>query len=471
MTDSLIIRRASSLDVLRGIAIFGMILSGTIASGMLPAWMYHAQVGPRSQFTFDPSIYGITWVDLVFPFFLFTMGAAFPFSIGRKLEKGTSYIHLFLNVLSRGIRLTFFAIFIQHMYPWIINNPEDMRSWGISLFSFILMFPMYMRISGKYSKWLRMTIECVSYGIGILLLLTIPYANARSFSLYFSNIIILVLANMAIWGAFIYIFTWRKKYYRIAVLPFIMGILLSSNTEGSWAQSVMSYSPLPWMYNFCYLKYLFIVIPGSIAGEYLKEWFSMQPQTSSPNSKRIPFILLISIFIIILNVYCLYTRQLLLNLIASIILLFILYVFLRKKADHNFSYWKKLFAIGAYLIILGLCFEAFEGGIRKDHSTFSYYFLTSGLAFIAMIALSIICDIYHYKTITKPFEMAGQNPMIAYVTPQLVIMPIIGLLGLNSFMDIFNHNAYLGFAKGLIITVLSISIASFFTYKKYFWRT
>ena len=26
------------------------------------------------------------------------------------------------------------------------------------------------------------------------------------------------------------------------------------------------------MYRFDYLKYLFIVIPGSIAGEYLMEW-------------------------------------------------------------------------------------------------------------------------------------------------------------------------------------------------------
>ena len=250
-----------------------------------------------------------------------------------------------------------------------------------------------------------------------------------------------------------------------------MGILLSSNTEGSWAQDIMQYSPIPWMYNFYYLKYLFIVIPGSIAGEYLKEWLSILPQTPSIISKRLPLILLISISVIIINVYCLYTRQLLLNLIISIVLLFTLYILLRKKADHNFIYWKKLFVIGAYLIMLGLCFEAFEGGIRKDHSTFSYYFLTSGLAFMAMIALSIICDIYRYKIITRPFEMVGQNPMISYVAPQLVITPIIGLLGLNVFLNIFNQNAYLGFIKGLMITALSIGIASFFTYKKYFWRT
>ena len=43
-------KRAFSLDALRGYAIITMVLSGTIASGVLPGWMYHAQVGPRSNF-------------------------------------------------------------------------------------------------------------------------------------------------------------------------------------------------------------------------------------------------------------------------------------------------------------------------------------------------------------------------------------------------------------------------------------
>ena len=100
--------RASSLDALRGYAILTMVLSGSIAWGVLPGWMYHAQVGPRSNFVFDGSIYGITWVDLVFPFFLFAMGAAFPFSIGNKYRKGTSRWRMIYDSILRGFRLTFF---------------------------------------------------------------------------------------------------------------------------------------------------------------------------------------------------------------------------------------------------------------------------------------------------------------------------------------------------------------------------
>ena len=78
-------RRAYSLDALRGYAILTMVLSATVVYGILPAWMYHAQEPPPTH-AYQPDLAGLTWVDLVFPFFLFAMGAAFPFSLRRKYE-------------------------------------------------------------------------------------------------------------------------------------------------------------------------------------------------------------------------------------------------------------------------------------------------------------------------------------------------------------------------------------------------
>ena len=70
-------QRNQCLDALRGFAILAMVLSSSIAFGILPAWMYHAQVPPPYH-VYKPEIPGITWVDLVFPFFLFSIGAAIP---------------------------------------------------------------------------------------------------------------------------------------------------------------------------------------------------------------------------------------------------------------------------------------------------------------------------------------------------------------------------------------------------------
>ncbi len=76
-------KRAFALDALRGYAIVTMILSATIAGGILPGWMYHMQSPPPTH-KYIIELAGITWVDLVFPFFLFAMGAAFPFSVRKR---------------------------------------------------------------------------------------------------------------------------------------------------------------------------------------------------------------------------------------------------------------------------------------------------------------------------------------------------------------------------------------------------
>lgn len=76
--------------MIRGIAIVGMVLCANIGfNSGLPAWMFHAQTPPPT-YAFNPDVAGLTWVDLVFPFFLFPMGAAFPFAMRKRLEKGQS---------------------------------------------------------------------------------------------------------------------------------------------------------------------------------------------------------------------------------------------------------------------------------------------------------------------------------------------------------------------------------------------
>jgi len=102
--------RAYALDALRGFAILTMVLSGVIPYGVLPAWMYHAQVPPPDH-SFNPGLPGFTWVDLVFPLFLFALGAAIPLALSRRLEKGTPYRKVILEILERGFLLGFFAFF------------------------------------------------------------------------------------------------------------------------------------------------------------------------------------------------------------------------------------------------------------------------------------------------------------------------------------------------------------------------
>ena len=467
------VKRASSLDALRGYAILTMVLSGTIAEKVLPGWMYHAQVPPPLH-KFDPSVFGITWVDLVFPFFLFAMGAAFPFSIGKKLSDKKGIYKAVFDSIIRGIQLTFFAIYIQHLYPWVIREPQNVTAWILTLFAFLLLFPMFMQLPGNLSQTLRLIIKLLAYATGVFMLLTITYAGERRFDPAFSNIIILLLANMAIFGSLAYIFTFKNPVARVAILAFVMAVFLGSTSEGSWNQWLFNYTPVPWMYRFDYLKYLFIVIPGSFAGEYLLEWIKAphhSVKNTGKNNYYPPVLLLFSISLIVINLYGLYTRHLLANLAVTSGILLAGNYLLRKAETPEQLLWKKLFVVGSCILMLGLFFEAFEGGIRKDYATYSYYLVTSGLAFMALIAFSITCDYYKWTRALNFLIMPGQNPMIAYVAPNMLVMPVLSLLGVAHYLGLLDENPWLGFLKGLIITSLVTLTAMFFTRIKWFWRT
>lgn len=491
--------RANSLDTLRGITIGMMVLCGTIINWALPHWMSHCQVPPRVGF--DPSIYGITWVDLVFPFFLFSMGAAMPFSVGSRLERGASRCKVVIDAIWRGLKLAFFAIFIQNCYPWVLSgslgHPQDPQIWCITIGAFLVLFLLFSRWPGKPGKLVRYGLPALGFMIACALMgwieshvtlsdefmATGPSASAIFFKhldhiLYNSNIIILLLGNMAAFGTIIYIITLGRPLARLAILPFLMGLLLGGSTGGTWQAAVFNWSPAPWLYQFVYLKYLFIIIPGTIAGEYLRRWIldgGIRPAANPAAVYRQGFstalVALLSLAIIVINVWLLYTRDLTPNLWITFALVVLIFWFAR-RLPANLSVVMPLVKFAIYMLLLGLFFEAFQGGIRKDDPTFSYYFVTSGLATFALVFLVIICDVYRWKFITTPFTLAGKNPMIAYVASSMFFFPISNLLGCGDSAIPFWESTWLwAIMRGVLYTSLAIGLAAFFSKIRLFWRT
>src|SRR3974390_219932 len=135
-------RRSYALDALRGLAILGMILSGQLPFGehALPSWMYHAQVPPPKH-EWIGTLPGITWVDLVFPFFLFALGAAIPLALTRRLEQGSSKSKTTLFIVERGFLLAFFALYVQAVRPQVISEHPSTATWLVALLGFALLFP------------------------------------------------------------------------------------------------------------------------------------------------------------------------------------------------------------------------------------------------------------------------------------------------------------------------------------------
>lgn len=466
-------KRSNAIDALRGYAILTMVLSGAVAD-TLPAWMYHAQTPPPDHI-FNSAIYGISWVDLVFPFFLFSMGAAMPFSLGPKAEKGIPLHKLLLDSLVRGLQLAFFAIFIQHMYAFSLSNPQDYRAWFTTLSAFVLLFPLFMRLPWQMPVWVHHAVKVGAYLIAMVMLAAVPYADGKHFDLNYSNIIILLLANMAVFGSAIYLLTRTRPWLRVAVLPFIMAILLCSTNafNGSWQKALFDFSPFPWLYKFNFLKYLFIVIPGTIAGEYVREWF-IRPASESGKEKDKPMAIALAVLgvvLIVVNLYGLFSRHLVFNLGATVVLLAGGGLLVRRGESSFVVLWRKLFRAGALLLLLGLFFEAFEGGIRKDYATFSYFFVTSGLAFMALITFSVLCDYFGWHKATSFLTLSGQNPMIAYVGADMIIYPLFNILSWLPLFFKFCADGWWGLLQGVVITALVTMITMFFSKIKWFWRT
>ncbi len=463
--------RALSLDALRGYAIITMVLSATIAMGILPAWMYHAQVPPPDH-VFNPNIPGLTWVDLVFPTFLFAMGAAFPFSIGKKFAKGVSKLKLSLNALWRGVLLTYFAIFIQHFYPYMTGDPQDMRSWLLAILCFAMLFPIYMRMPFKMPTWAHWVIQIGSMIIGAIIMLTIKYPHGDVFDMHTSNIIILILANMAVFASLLYIFTINKPKLRIAILMMLFALMLSASVEGSWSAKLAAYSPLTWFFHFNYLKYLFIVIPGSFAGEILAKWMEGRAGNKQTLTGRRTawLMIIITLSLVIINLYCLYMRLTVLNMMLTLALIAVGFSILYRQKDFG-DLWRRLFVLGSFILTLGLLMEPFEGGIKKDPVTLSYLFTTAGLSFMTLIFFSAICDYFKCHKATSFLVMSGQNPMVAYVAGDLLIIPLLQICGVWAYMGIFYSSQLTGFLQGVLMTSLAVLVTMFFTKIKWLWRT
>ena len=573
--------RAHALDALRGYAIITMVLSAMEAFSVLPRWMYHAQVPPPDH-VFDPTIYGITWVDIIFPFFLFSMGAAIPLSLGRQHAKGESIMKLTWKTVQRWVKLTFFAIFIIHAFPFMLGYEQEWMRFAMPIFFFILLCLMFMPNPFGLSPYKARAITWSAYLVAVGFMLLQPYAGGAPFRLTDSDCIMLILANVSLTGSIIYLLTIGHPLRRLALLPFLVALFMAAHTANSWPAQLIHTSWLPWLYLPAYQEYLLIIIPGTVAGEWIAQWLEKMktndtskglvdnyqkkseavldngnplnggreavlengngvkndekavPENGNPlkggreavlengngvkndekvvlenenkvrtrseemkekeNALALP-VALLSLALIVVNVVLLFGRHLVANLVATMVLTALTAWLLRSRrkagttgveaakqetsnqrsssapASPTLHFWQRLSSAGAYLLLLGLCLESYEGGIRKDDVTLSYLFVTCGLAFYALLLLTVVCDHWHVRWLCAPLEMVGKNPMVAYVSASMVIIPVLILTHIYPYIDALSSQPLTGFLKGVLLTALCMALTAWFTHKRWFWKT
>lgn len=461
-------KREEALDALRGLAILLMVLSSSIPFGILPAWMYHAQVPPPLHI-FKPDLPGISWVDLVFPFFLFTMGAAIPLALHQKLVS-QSALKTIGQLVQRYLMLVVFALFTFYARAGVMSGTAGWKEYLLSIACFLILFLLFARFKELKAKY-AWAVKLIGFSLAFIFLYYYPFKNG--FSLNASDIIIIVLANMALFGSLIWWLTRNRPLLRLGILPLVMAILLTANTAGSWNSIFFNWSPFPWMYKFYYLKYLFIVLPGTFAGEWLlnRDRSVAQELLAAAKLKLLSTAGLCWL-LLICNVTCLYMRWLLPNLFLTLALSILLLQLLKKLKDSaSYSWFAKLANAGIYLLVLGLFFEAFEGGIKKDISTFSYYFVNTGLAFLTFLSFAIFEQLGYFSRAITYLGNIGKNPMVAYTAGNLLLIPLLKLTGTDLYLDSIANLPGGGFLKGMIFTGIVSLVTIYCTRTKFFWKT
>lgn len=471
-------KRAYALDALRGYAIITMVLSATVVAGILPEWMYHAQTPPPTH-AYMPEISGLTWVDLVFPFFLFAMGAALPFSIGSRLERGHKWWSIAGDVVLRWLQLAFFAIFIQHFYPYVLSSPQDVRSWLLALAAFAVLFPMFMRFE-KVAVWGRVAIKVAAYGVAVAMLLTTSYAHDRSFSPEFSNIIILILSNVALFAGLAYLATsakWLKgkgRGVRVVLFGALALLVLGGDVEGSWAGDVLHYSPVWWLLRMDYLRYLLILLPAIEAGEMLRESMRASAEATEHNSRNNRWAAVLAVAAVALVVCTLGAVQnhlIGLWAVVAAAMLAVMVVASGRVDGAMGTLWRRLSMLAVVLMALGVVAEPLQGGVKKDPATLGYLFTTAGLAVSSLVALSVAVDYFGWRKAFAFLWQSGQNPMVAYVACDLVVYPLLNLTGGVALLGPLYGSPWLGALHGVVLTTITILITMFTTRRRWFWRT
>ena len=143
-------KRVAAVDISRGLTMVLMIFVNDLASVRgLPWWNYHM----RADVNF------MTYVDMVYPFFLFVVGLSIPLAFRQRLKTG-SVPQLWLHVFVRSLSLIVLGL--------ILANAEkgdsarmgiNTNAWAIVALSGAVLYLSVYKRSDHYSKphfWLRM---------------------------------------------------------------------------------------------------------------------------------------------------------------------------------------------------------------------------------------------------------------------------------------------------------------------------
>lgn len=346
MKDS---NRVISIDVFRGLTILIMVFVNDVASVKgLPWWTYHIPGGEQ----------GLTYVDIVYPAFLFIVGMSIPIAIEKRLTIGHSKLRLISHILIRTISLAIIGLLIMNgraMSPELTGISYPL--WNVLMFIGVILFwnvyPKNLDEKFKFLPFLKWL------GLALLIYLLLIYKrevdgvpqwiHPRNWSIL-GGIAFAYLSVCLIYLA-------SKNFYYLA-LVYITLILLNVGSSAGIIEFQKGLHPLIWPFG-----------SGTTAAITLS------------------------------------------GLLASLI-------FVKNKFGSSVK--NKLLAGSVFTLLLALSgYLLLPYGLSKIMGTPSWGILSSMFSLLVFIIMYLLIDVYHNVRWANFIRPAGSNPLLTYLLPDV----------------------------------------------------
>lgn len=141
--SSVKVQRILSIDAFRGLTILVMIFVNTL-SGVhgMPAWLEHAPA----------DVDGMTFVDVVFPAFLFIVGMSIPFALAQREAKGDTPLQLWKHVGFRAFGLIVLGVFMVNAEDGYNEQAMHMSIylWSLLFYGCVTLIWSVQRFNNKW---------------------------------------------------------------------------------------------------------------------------------------------------------------------------------------------------------------------------------------------------------------------------------------------------------------------------------
>lgn len=387
--------RVVSIDIFRGLTMAVMIFVNELDGVRgLPWWTHHA----------PGSVDVMTYVDMVFPFFLFIVGMSLPLSIAQRLKRNSSEIALWGHVVVRVLGLIVLGL--------ILANAEKADA-------------ARMGIGG--STWALLGLISVALYLNV-------YVESERYAAYSR-----ILRLLGLVGAIVLYAVFRRTTH-----------------DGHTAWIDGSYPEILGLIGYTYLAVALLYIPTRRWSWAPSVWFVLLVAFCVLRTGK-----LISFPSHLLPYFWPFDN----GAMACIVMAGVITSAIFLGTERRPSPRRAMFlAVGFGLVMLGAGRALTPFGISKIRATPTWSLYSIGASVLLFTLLYWICDVKQWTRWALPVRAAGANTLLTYLLPDLwyFLMVSLGVTYLDTHLNFGWH----GVVKTLIFTFFILALATAFTKAK-----